>query len=85
MKTQSSRIVIVDQVLPDSKVTAFSAMMDLTMMNFGGMERTERQWRKLLEGVGMRIIRIEPSEEGSLSLDGIIEAVLEICSDGIAI
>lgn len=50
--------------------------MDLSMMTFGGMERTERQWRELLEGVGLRVVRIQGPEGASLSRDGIVEAVL---------
>ena len=76
MKVNVSKIVIVDQILPDTHVPAFSAMMDLTMMNFGGMERTDRQWRKLLEEVGLRVITLRSPEAGSLSLDGTIVAEL---------
>lgn len=50
--------------------------MDLTMMTFAGKERTERQWRELLEGVGLTVVRINGPVVGSLSLDGSIEAVL---------
>lgn len=45
------------------------------MMAFGGMERTERQWRGLLEGVGLRVVRIEGPGVGSLTGDSVIEAV----------
>lgn len=38
--------------------------MDLQMIAFGGMERTERQWRSLLEGEGLRIERFVRPEEG---------------------
>ncbi|KAK4696371.1 hypothetical protein P7C71_g1528, partial [Lecanoromycetidae sp. Uapishka_2] len=71
-----SRIVIVDQVLPDTGASAFSAFMDLSMMTFGGMERTERQWGELLEGVGLSVVRIEGPNAASLSRDGTVEAVL---------
>lgn len=50
-------------------------MMDISMMAFGGMERTEKQWRVLLEGVGLRVVGIEGPREGSLTGDSVIEAV----------
>ena len=46
------------------------------MMTFAGTDRTERQWRELLEAAGLTLIRIEGPKKGSLSLDGTIEAVL---------
>ena len=67
-----------DQVLPNTGLAPFSAFMDLTMMTFGGMERTEKQWRILLEGVGLSIISIEGPEAGSLSLDSTIKANLRV-------
>lgn len=70
-----SRIVIVDQILQDNSAPAFSALMDLSMMTFGGMERTRRQWRELLERVGLTITRIDDPSPSSLSRDGNLEAV----------
>ena len=68
--------MIVDQVLPTIDFSTFSALMDLTMITFAGVERTKKQWRELLEGAGLTVIKIEGSKMGSLSLDGTIEAVL---------
>ena len=39
--------------------------MDLQMIAFGGMERTESQWRELLEGEGLRIERLARPEPGA--------------------
>lgn len=66
--------MIVDQVLPNTGVAPFSALMNLTMMTSGGMERTEKQCRKLLEGVGLSIISIEGREVVTLSLDSTMKA-----------
>lgn len=55
--------------------STFACMMDISMMAFGGMERTEKQWRVLLEGVGLRVVGIEGPREGSLTGDSVIEAV----------
>ena len=70
-----SRIVIVDQIIQDTGAPAFSALMDLSMMTFGGMERTRKQWRELLEGMGLTITRMDDPSPSSLSRDGILEAV----------
>lgn len=76
MTLGQSQLVIVDQVLPKTSAPAISAFMDLTMMSFGGMERTKRQWEQLLETVGLEIVSIEGPEPGSQSLDGTIKARL---------
>ena len=71
-----SRIVIVDQVLPNIGAPAISSLMDLSMMAIGGMERTERQWRELLEGVGLTVVSIEQPKAGTPGADGTIVAIL---------
>ena len=53
------RIVTINQILPDVGASAFWALMDLSMMYFGGMERTQRQWHDLLEGMGLNVTRME--------------------------
>lgn len=72
-----SRIVIVDQVLPNIGAAAISSLMDLSMMTFGGMERTERQWRELLVGVGLSVVSIEEPKMGILGMEGTIVAMLK--------
>lgn len=50
--------------------------MDLSMMTFGGMERTERQWRELLEGVELSVVSIERPKANIPGMDGTIVAML---------
>ncbi|KAF2236503.1 S-adenosyl-L-methionine-dependent methyltransferase [Viridothelium virens] len=53
-----SRILIDEQVLPDQSVDRIAAGMDLTMMAcFGSKERTESQWKNMLDDVGLLIER----------------------------
>ncbi len=66
-----------DQVLPNTGAPAISSLMDLSMMTFGGMERTERQWRELLEGVGLSVVSIEEPKTGIPGMDGTIVAMLK--------
>jgi hypothetical protein len=49
------------------------ALNDLVMMCFGGMERTESQWKALLLEVGLEIKNIWRKEGENLS---VIEAIL---------
>ena len=76
MTRGESRIVIVDQVVPEVKASAFVALMDISMMASAGTERTERQWRTLLEGAGLAVRKINHPEPGSLTAESTIEAVL---------
>ncbi len=46
------------------------------MMAFGGMERTERQWRELLEGEGLRVERLVRPEVGAQVPEGLIVCVV---------
>ena len=71
MRRNYSRIIIMDAVLPSMGASAYSSLLDINMIPIAGIERTNGHWRKLLEGVGLRILDIKVSMG-----DGIIEAVL---------
>ena len=71
------RIVIIDQVLPNTGASTITSLMDLSMMTFAGMERTERQWRELLEGVGLSVAIIERPKVDIPGMDGRIIATLK--------
>ncbi|PQE16456.1 O-methyl transferase B protein [Rutstroemia sp. NJR-2017a BVV2] len=54
-----SLILLDEMVLPNEGVDWFATQTDLTMLAaFGSMERTEKQWGELLEGVGLRVRRV---------------------------
>ena len=72
MKPNYSRIIIMDAVLPSTGASTFASLFDINMIAIAGIERTDEHWRKLLEGVGLRVLNIEVPSMG----DGIIEAVL---------
>lgn len=61
-----------DAVLPSQGASAYSSLLDINMIALAGIERTDPHWRELLEGVGLRVVRVEAGGMG----DGIIEAVL---------
>jgi O-methyltransferase domain len=68
-----SKVLINELVLPDEKCERRMALNDLVMMCFGGMERTESQWKALLLEVGLEIKNIWRKEGENLS---VIEAIL---------
>jgi hypothetical protein len=60
-----ARVLIVDAVLAPGNEPHGAKWLDLLMLTISGRERTEPEWRALVEGVGLRIDAIE---------DGLIQA-----------
>ncbi|TQS32606.1 hypothetical protein Golomagni_07074, partial [Golovinomyces magnicellulatus] len=55
--TQDSIMLLDEMVLPEKGVNAYASAMDLTMMGaFAAMERTEAQWRTIIEDVGLKLV-----------------------------
>ena len=75
-RSPSSKLIIIDLVLPRTNAGPFETLMDLQMIAFGGMERTEKQWRDLLEGEGLRIERFVKLEAGTQIPEHLIECVV---------
>ncbi|KAJ5413954.1 hypothetical protein N7509_000581 [Penicillium cosmopolitanum] len=73
MAPDYSRILIVDFVLSDTDTPLMQAALDIQMMSIGaGVERSERQWRDLLDSVGLEISGIWNQSSG---MESVIEAV----------
>lgn len=55
-------IILLDEwVLPETGVSSYAACMDLTMMAaFSAMERSESQWLKIFEEVGLKLVKTYP-------------------------
>lgn len=74
MKEVYSKILINEFVIPERGASAFMAHIDMNMMSkYSAMERTEKQWRKLLEANGLGLVKIWETEVDS---ECIIEAAL---------
>lgn len=59
MKPGYSKLLINDIVLPDVGATRFATQSDINMMALlAAMERSEAQWRRLLERAGLQVIKI---------------------------
>lgn len=73
MEPGYSRLILHEHILPDTGCDLPSAAMSIMMMvQVAAFERSEKQWRSLLESVGLRDITVyQPPASG----EGIIEAV----------
>ena len=69
MEPGYSKLIINDIVLPDQGATRFAAQSDMNMLALlAAMERSETQWRQLLEKAGLEVVKIWP---------GVPESVIE--------
>lgn len=58
----NGRILLVEAVIQPGRATSFSKYMDLNMLVMtGGRERTEAEYRALLDSAGLRLTRIIPT------------------------
>jgi hypothetical protein len=75
MKPGYSKLLLHEMIIPETGASNFHSMLDMTMMAFnGGMERTGRQWKELLDEAGFEILKIwVPPEDDA---DGIVEAMV---------
>ena len=62
---QDGRLLVVESVITPGNDPSGAKWLDLLMLVLGGRERTELEWRELLEGAGFRTDQIE---------DGLIQA-----------
>ena len=73
MRTHS-KLLICDVVVPDSAPPPRKVLRDMNMFLVGGMERSESQWRDLLESEGFLIDQIHGLQNSNNSM---IEARLQ--------
>lgn len=76
-----SKLILGEFVLRNAGTPLLAAGFDLQMMALhSGMERSERQWRALLEGAGFEVTKISfPRGDG----EGIVEAMKKVCSSSL--
>jgi len=76
MKRGCSKLLINDFVLPDiyAEADLQPALSDTMMMSMcWDIERTERQWRSLLDSIGLDVVKIWRIE----GAESVIEAILK--------
>jgi hypothetical protein len=62
---RGARVLVVDAVLPPGNEPHRAKWLDLLMLAISGRERTEPEWRALIEGAGLELVSLQ---------DGLIEA-----------
>lgn len=76
MTPDYSKLIIRDFILPDTNVPLYTACTDIRMMLLhSGMERTDSQWKALLNEVGLELEGFWTVERGG---EGVIEAVKKV-------
>ncbi|OJJ43620.1 hypothetical protein ASPZODRAFT_169288 [Penicilliopsis zonata CBS 506.65] len=69
MKPGYSKILINENVIPDTNAYWETTSLDILMMsNFASQERTARQWHALVESVGLKVVQIYTVQRGVESL-----------------
>jgi hypothetical protein len=65
-----SRILIADMLLPEVMTAseAHTAALDVACMVMGGKERTEEDFRKLFDGVGLEVVKIHRASGAAAGL-----------------
>jgi hypothetical protein len=74
IKSGYRRLLINEWIIPEQKVSRFMTIEDMNMMGLGGMERTEKQHRDLLEAAGLKVSNIYYAND-SFS-ESVIEAMM---------
>ena len=69
--------MIQEQVVPVQGASLLNVGIDISMMLFSGMERSEKQWGALLDSAGLQIVKITPPKphKHEITFDSMIEAV----------
>jgi hypothetical protein len=75
MKPGYSKLLISDHILPEQNCPLHSFGRDIGMMSLhGGVERSEKQWKALLEPTGLEVIKFyDIGAKG----EGLVEAILK--------
>ncbi|KAJ9365685.1 hypothetical protein DTO280E4_654 [Paecilomyces variotii] len=74
MDRQKSRVLITEFIVPEVGSSMLAAWMDQAMMTFGGTERTEKNFERLLDISGLKLVKVWKAPGTPV---GIIEAILK--------
>jgi len=65
-------ILVIESIVPEGNIFSISKLLDLEVLLMGGgKERTENEYRDLLEQSGFRVSRIIPTRENVSIIEGI--------------
>lgn len=69
---EDSKLLLVEMIIPEGDSPFFGKFLDLNMLvNFGGKERTEKEYRTLLYSSGFQLVRIVPTKTPSSLIEAI--------------
>ncbi|BAY43657.1 hydroxyneurosporene-O-methyltransferase [Scytonema sp. HK-05] len=70
---EHGKLLIVEQVIPPGNQPFFAKLIDLHMLVLcpGGCERTEQEYRTLMEKAGFQLIRIVPTASAVSVIQGV--------------
>jgi ubiquinone/menaquinone biosynthesis C-methylase UbiE len=69
---KESRLLLIEMIIPGGDSPFFGKFLDLNMLvNFGGKERTEKEYRTLLSNSNFQIVRIVPTKTPSSLIEAI--------------
>jgi hypothetical protein len=71
---EKSRVLITEIIVPEVGAGMFPAWMDLSMMTIGGVERTEKDFARLLDASGLKLVKVWRAPGTPM---GVIEARLK--------
>lgn len=74
MDREKSRVLITEFVVPEVRAGMLPAWMDQTMLTFGGVERTEKDWARLLDSAGLKLVKVW---KAPATPTGVVEARLK--------
>jgi hypothetical protein len=67
-----SRLLVIESVLPGGNEPSFGKLLDLTMLAIpGGLERTEEEFRTLLEAAGFQLTKIVSTSADVCIIEGV--------------
>lgn len=58
MDREKSRVLITEMVVPGVNAGMLTSWLDLAMFTLGGTQRTEKDWTRLLDSAGLKIVKI---------------------------
>jgi hypothetical protein len=70
-----SKVLIGEQVIPETGAPGLSGLMDIFLLSMAGKERTEAGFAKILDQAGLKLDAVYPTSEGRTF--GIVEASLK--------
>ena len=68
---KDSKLLVVEAIIPPGNQPSFHKFMDLNMMvMLGGRERTEPEYRSLLEAAGFELTAVTPTRTEMMVIEG---------------